>query len=87
MAGRLAQWLATSPNGTWQLRGQERAWVPYSMPHARAVGSSVTACGLFAVGWQLFWDIPFDAASPQVCQECAQAIRASSPRTDTQGRV
>jgi hypothetical protein len=77
---RLARWLATSPNGTWRARGSATVWVPYSEPHAREVGAALTACGQFAVGWELFWDLPFDSEAPSVCQECADATGVTRPR-------
>jgi hypothetical protein len=72
---RLPRWLATSPHGTWLGSDTASVWVPYSAPHARQVGSALTACREFAVGWPLLWDIPFDTDAPDVCQECVVAIR------------
>jgi hypothetical protein len=83
MPERLARWLATCPNGTWQPRGTGTVWVPYSMPHAREVGASLTACGRFAVGWELFWDLPFRPEATDVCQECAEALKDSHSSAKT----
>jgi hypothetical protein len=77
MSTRLARWLSTSPNGTWQVRGTSSMWVPHLEAHAREVGAALTACGRFAVGWELFWDLPFDAEAPGVCQACVDAMRVS----------
>jgi hypothetical protein len=78
MATRLARWLVTSPNGTWRVHAQTSVWAPFSAPHAREVGAALTACGQFAVGWELFWSLPFDPEAPGVCQDCADAVGSAS---------
>lgn len=71
---QLPKWLVTAPHGVWQVIAGERSWVPFGVRHAREVGGTLTACKQFAVGWQLFWDLPFLAAEGGVCQECAEEI-------------
>jgi hypothetical protein len=71
---RLPKWLVTASHGVWQVTAQERTWVPYSVRHARQVGASQTACGQFAVGWELYWDMPFTPDETEVCETCAEVV-------------
>ena len=76
-----AGWLMSAPNGTWRVEGPgQRRWVPYSTAHAREVGAALTACGTFAIGWELFWDMPFEGSGEDACSACANALasRAAS---------
>jgi hypothetical protein len=37
----------------------------------RHAGQSRTACGLYALNWELFWEMPYmHSASPQNCSSC-----------------
>jgi hypothetical protein len=71
-------WLVTSAHGVWQATDGERSWVPYFVAHARKVGASQAACGQYAVGWQFFWDLPFDPALPGVCEKCAELAQGEA---------
>ena len=48
--------------------------VPFGVRHAREVGRSVTACGLLARNWPMFWEMPFAPEVPGRCAECADAV-------------
>ena len=47
---------------------------PYGVIHARQPESGLTACGKYAVGWRIFWEITFTAGGPRACAACAEAI-------------
>jgi hypothetical protein len=54
--------------------GAEAIRRPYGIQHARQVGSYLTACGLGAFGWELFWEAAFPSESPSTCEECVRAV-------------
>lgn len=72
-------WFVSAPHGrlTRNNPGEPR-WVPFGKAHARQVGSSFTACGQPALGWKLFWDMPFPDSDAETCAECRELV--SSPR-------
>jgi len=47
---------------------------PYGIRHARSPGDRFTACGLRAVDWPLFWDLPFHGRQERACRTCAQHV-------------
>lgn len=51
------------------------SWRPYGVQHARSVGSPLTACGLSAVEWPMFWEMAFPRNTVESCEECLVAIR------------
>jgi hypothetical protein len=73
---RLPTWLVSSRNGVVLLRdGDGASWRPFGVHHARSVGSPLTACGEGALGWELFWDMPFPAEESGSCVACLDAIQ------------
>jgi hypothetical protein len=74
----LSKWLVTSSHGVWQVTLDERSWVPYSVRHAREVGAVRAACGQLAIGWELFWDLPFAVDDPRACQACNELVSSDS---------
>ena len=72
-------WLVSARNGTTVVphdggRGQ---WRPFGLQHARQVGASLTACGLAAAEWEIFWDLPFPSEGPAICRDCRAVIDRS----------
>jgi len=57
--------------------GAYAAELPYGVRHARSPGDLVTVCGLRAVGWPLFWDLPFNGRQERACLACAQQVLQS----------
>ena len=51
------------------------SWLPYGVQHARTVGSPLTACGIAAVEWPMFWEMAFPRSPEQTCEECMVAVR------------
>ena len=47
---------------------------PYGTKHAREAGEGLTACGKFAVGWRIFWDMTFTTADGEACPACVDAV-------------
>jgi hypothetical protein len=74
-------WLVTAPNGLYVENGiAPSLWRPFGNHHARQVGSTATACGMAAYGWQLFWDLPFPSQLEVTCGECRTAVLKSEFR-------
>ena len=47
---------------------------PCGLSHARRAGSALTACGRYAVGWRIFWELPFQTSAPHACPACVEAV-------------
>ena len=78
----LPTWFVSSRNGCYVVGAQASAWRPYGTHHARRVGSIVTACGVSAVGWEFFWDMPFRFPRPvptTTCHDCLAAVGGPGP--------
>jgi hypothetical protein len=45
--------------------------------HAKAFGTTLTACGLSASNMHKDWNVAFRAGAPGTCQVCARAIATS----------
>ena len=76
---RVPTWFVTAPHRRQVLDGGEPAWAPYGAQHARRVGDPRTACGRVALGWVLFWEMPFASAAGRGCPACAQ-VTGATPR-------
>jgi hypothetical protein len=66
------RWFVTSPHRV--ARGTEEGWIPYGVRHARQVGSSWTECRLPALGWPMFWEMPFLEERTLLCAGCRAAV-------------
>lgn len=77
----LPRWLVTASHGVWQATASGRSWVPYAVHHARTGGRPLTACGQFAVGWPMFWDMRFGEHHARACKGCLESVSNPSPRT------
>jgi hypothetical protein len=79
---RLPIWYVTSSHGTRIANPSGPAqWQPYGLHHARQAGSIVTACGLWAAEWQIFWDLAFPSAPGQTtCRMCLHRVATSPAR-------
>jgi len=74
----IPKWLVSARNGLYVENGVAPSlWRPFGVHHARQVGSAVTACGLPAFGWQLFWDLPFPSHVDAACVECRVVVLRS----------
>ena len=79
----LPTWLvSTAHSYVRRVTAKKGIRLPYGVQHARQVGSQLTACGLAAVGWELFWDAPFPQESSSPCPECRRVVA----RTETYPR-
>ncbi|GAB7007807.1 hypothetical protein JCM18899A_52830 [Nocardioides sp. AN3] len=76
-------WLVSTAHAYMQrVSAKEGIRLPYGVQHARQVGSRLTACGLAAIGWELFWDQSFPDRSTSPCPECVHVVA----RTETYPR-
>lgn len=75
---RVPTWYVTSPHGTRVETPTGRAeWQPFGVHHARQAGSILTACGKWAVDWEVFWDLPFPSSPGQTtCRPCLLKVAA-----------
>jgi hypothetical protein len=49
-------------------------WLPVGVQHARQAGENRTACGLVAIGWPIFWLLPFTPANRASCPSCRKEV-------------
>jgi len=63
-------WLVTTPVA------RSRTWPrePWGIVHVRGNGELLTACGVFAVGWPVFFDQTFDVEGYSSCESCASVV-------------
>jgi hypothetical protein len=66
----LTRWYVTATHTI----GAHGAELPYGTRHARGPGDPMTACGLRALDWPIFWDMPFSGRQEQACPACAQHL-------------
>jgi hypothetical protein len=83
---RLPTWYVSSSHGRRIVTPNgDQQWRPYGIEHAREVGSSRTACGVGALGWELFWDMPFPPGAGPICEAClAEVVRRVVTRDPTE---
>jgi hypothetical protein len=76
----LPTFFVSAPHGT---RGRaaagERGSRPVGEQHARQPGSAYTACGRVALGWRMFWEMPFPVASAATCRSCMISCGVTGP--------
>ena len=71
----LPTWLvSTAHTYVRRMSAKEGIRLPYGVQHARQVGSQLTACGLGAFTWELFWDAAFPSGSSSPCHECLRVV-------------
>lgn len=66
-------WLVTSPYEVPRAEGRERA--PWGVVHLKRNGALLTACGLFAASWKVFWTHRHVPGAPQSCRACERVLR------------
>jgi hypothetical protein len=52
---------------------------PRSLPHAKEMGTTRTACGLDATSWFKFWEQNFDQIPSGHCADCLAATGRKRP--------
>lgn len=67
-------WLVSAKHRAVISNGDDSGWFPVGVLHARRASGHLTACGLFAIGWPMFWAMPFEGATAGSCQDCAAAL-------------
>ena len=72
----LPSYFVSARHGTFVHDNGGTSWQPFGVQHARKVGSPFTACGLGALDWRIFWELPFlSAPAAAACEECMVAVR------------
>lgn len=49
---------------------------PSSRAHAKEMGTYTTACGLLVNSWHRLWELPFENATSDSCDDCADVVRS-----------
>jgi hypothetical protein len=68
-ARRPRTWYVTAAHGMYQSRGRTIAWIPGGPVHLKMLGVARTACGVGAIGWQVFW-LGDPRGHGGMCPEC-----------------
>ena len=76
-ATTLPTWLVSSPHRRTPPDPADPSRRPHGTHHARRVGEPVTACGVSAVGWPYFWDLPFGTDVRSCCPTCLAVVRTT----------
>jgi hypothetical protein len=69
-----SQWLVSVPHTALREVDGHSVERPYGVIHARESGSGLTACGQYAVGWRIFWELRFSTTDADSCPECIDAV-------------
>ena len=72
-------WFVTARHRRSTLVDGTPTWTPYGVRHARRVGEPRTACGEAALGWVLFWEMPFAPGTDRLCRACCEAVGPAAP--------
>ena len=68
------QWLVSAAHVALEDVDGHKVERPYGVMHARESGSGLTACGQYAIGWRMFWEIRFRPTDPRACPDCIVAV-------------
>jgi hypothetical protein len=52
--------------------------------HAKAMGTTMTLCGLNASSWGKFWDVPFPSSYRSACPRCLAVAVYTGPDPDAE---
>ena len=67
-------WLVSARHRTVIFRDCDSEWYPVGQHHARQAGENLPACGQVAIGWPVFWLMPFRPHASTSCPECTEAV-------------
>lgn len=70
---RHTEWLVTSAQEQPRISPERGPW---GTVHARRNGSLVTACGIYAVAWPVFWGRSLGQSSDESCPTCLRSVYA-----------
>lgn len=65
-------WLVTAPHLRPRFASVDRA--PWGAYHLKEDGSAVTACGMSAVAWHVFWRLSADPSDGYACSDCVRYV-------------
>jgi len=77
-------WLVSAKHRAVVSRDGDRAGHPVGDHHARQSGENLTACGLVAIGWPVFWLMGFQPDDPTSCPECITAVERAAAEAQPQ---
>ena len=60
--------------------GDQMLECPCGLSHARQAGSALAACGRYAVGWRIFWELPFQMSAHHACPARVEAVAVLARR-------
>lgn len=69
-----SRWFVSVPHSVLEEVHGQRVERPYGVIHARESGSGLTACGKYAVGWRIFWELRFRTTDARACPKCIEAV-------------
>lgn len=69
-----SRWVISVPHTAMKHVGGQLMERPDGVNHARQAGRAPTACGRYAVGWRIFWELPFQTSAPHACPSCVEAV-------------
>ena len=69
-----SQWLVSVPHTALEEVDGHRVERPSGVIHARASGCGLTACGQYAVGWRIFWELAFRTMDERACPRCIDVV-------------
>lgn len=72
------RWYVVARDYQWD---GEQAWsdkVPFSLMHAKEVGTHLTACGQRCESWMKWYDLRFAAGGRSMCPECSRVVNEAT---------
>lgn len=51
---------------------------PASLVHAKQMGTTLTACGIYAFSWHRLWEVPFTSGVRNRCRRCIRVVTTPS---------
>ena len=67
-------WLVSAKHRTVVSSDGDSDWFPVGVHHARRASENLTACGIVAIGWPVFWLMPFVQDASTSCPACIEAV-------------
>ena len=82
MSTNTEMWRVSSAH---RARTSDQPAKPYDTWHARRLGDRVTACGVAAPGWPIFWEVTLAQGRDRTCPDCLTALYRDRVRSAHSG--